>query len=138
MKLTFKSVIQVIECLKCSGITGFTPTSFPLSGSTPLYQGQFKEFRHIQITRQNIGFFSKRTGFDTPAASAFPGIFDTFADSCLLHHHRIGVKNRWVSKPLADNAAGFMEKTIRCFFTDLHIALGLQQMEFFDHLQNNI
>ena len=101
-------------------------------------QREFKAFRHVEITGEDVSLLAERADFHAAAAAAGARVFQAFALAQLFLHDSVGVENGRETVALAHDAQRVFKKMIGTFPRKLDVRARLEQVHVLDDFQQEV
>ena len=101
-------------------------------------QGQLEDLRQIEVPLQDVGLISERSSFHAAGAAALPGVLQALAGVHQFLDDRLRVVEGGLSPAFPGNLAGPLQKFPGIFPADLHIGVGLNQLEVIHAVQDDV
>ena len=138
VQLAAIGVEQLVESFEFVRVAGLDAQPEAADRVEAVVEGDFQDFRQIEVTGQDIGFLTERAGFHADAGAALAGVDDRFSGVQEFLDDGVGIVKCRLSPTFAGDFAGFLHEGVRSFLADLDVGARLELLEFVHGFQNEI
>jgi len=138
VELFLESGIEIVECFELADVTCLDADLLACEHVYAVRKCVLKEFRHIEISVEQICLLACRARLDASARAALARVFKRLAYSHLFLYDHVGVEDRGISHAVAEDLCCGADNAVRRTFADLDVALGLQKAKFVKYLKANV
>ncbi len=101
-------------------------------------QRDLEHLRQVEVAGQDVGFLAERPRLDAPAGAAGAGVLERLSLPHQLVDHEVGVEDRGLSPPLADDLAGALQESVGILLAQLDVRRRLEQPHLVDDVEHQV